>query len=296
MIKFFLRCLILLFVLLPLVALFVFIIHTTKYGVTPNITNSPPSEAHSALPGPINPELSKVAYPLPPSIKKLSCNRPKTGLITLWFDDAWLSQYTSGAIQLMNKAGFVGAMSVPTGLVGDPEFMTWDQLRALQANGWETTSHSVTHICDPSAYNAETTAYELLHSKAQLESQGLRTDYFVMPCGYNQYVVPEVVAFAKQHYLLYRRAGEEINSLPVQDPYNVTSFAVTDVTTEDDVRKWVNAASQQKGWLILVFHQIDNRKLRYNIDINMFENILTIVKNSGLPVVLPNQVLQACST
>lgn len=222
--------------------------------------------------------------------------RPKpvsgSGLVTFWFDDAWASQYTSGVIQLMDKEGWVGAISVPTGLISTRNYMTWDQLRKLQAKGWETTSHSVTHICDPKKYDDKTTAYELLESKRALESRKFRADYFVIPCGYNSRILPNVVAFARKNYLAYRRAGEQINPLPVVDPYDLTTFTVTDMTSEEDVKKWVSEAVRKKGWLILEFHQIDGRKLRYNVSVEMFKKILVIVKDSKLPVVLPTQALQ----
>jgi hypothetical protein len=295
MFKIFLRSLILILILTPAVALVVFIVNHIRYSMDAAnkiIANKVNAEI-LVMPGKINPELSHVVYPPPPVIRKLACP-PKTGLITLWFDDVWLSQYTSGAIHLMDEKGFVGALSVPTGLIGNPEFMSWDQIRTLQAKGWETTSHSVSHICDPAKYDAQTTAYELLHAQEQLKSQGLRADNFVMPCGYSQYVLPNVVAFARLRYLSYRRAGEEVNLLPLKNPYNLKSFSVTTTTTLNDIKKWVSITSQHKAWLILVFHQIDGLKLRYDVDINKFNNILLIVKKSGLAVVLPSEVLQTC--
>jgi hypothetical protein len=294
MLKLFLRSLMLAFIFIPIVVIFILIIHVVRYHDPKIETVLSPNADGIILPGPINTNLSSVAYPAPPPIKRLACNALKKGAITIWFDDIWHSQYASGTVQLMDKAGFVGALSVPTGFVGDPAFMNWDQLRELQAKGWETVSHTVSHFCAPRKYDTKTAAYELTHAKAQLESQGLHTENFVMPCGYNTGIVPHVVSVAKRLYLSYRAAGEKINPLPVRDPYNLTSFSVMDTTREEDIRNWVNAAIKQKGWLILVFHQVDNRKLRYDVSIDQFTNLLTIVKNSGLPVVLPSQVLQPC--
>lgn len=214
------------------------------------------------------------------------------GLVTFWFDDAFESQYTSGVAQLMAKQGWVGAMSVSTGLLCHSAYMTWDQLRELQNQGWEIVSHGVSHECDLTKYTPETTAYEFVESKKTLKSKKFRADHFAIPCGFNQRVLPIAVAMAKKQYASYRYAGDQINPLPVLDRYNLASFAVTDTTTQAEVKAWLNEAAEKKGWLILVFHQIDSRKLRYNVSVEMFKKILMLVKHSELPVVLPTQALQ----
>src|SRR3989344_4865414 len=65
-----------------------------------------------------------------------------SGLITLWFDDAWTQQFTIAA-PILEKNNQVGTLSVPTGMVGFENYMSWSQLEMLYKSGWEITSHTV---------------------------------------------------------------------------------------------------------------------------------------------------------
>lgn len=234
---------------------------------------------------------------LPPPIQSFTWQG--TGLITLWFDDAWISQYTV-AFPIMEKAGFKGAVAVAINFLCKIQFMTWDQVRILQNHGWETTAHTISHICDLHYYTTDTTKYELLGSKQALMAHGLRADNFVMPCGYSRDQIasffvgqhPPIVETAEKYFASYRSTkSERINSLPVIDAYNLKAFQMRNTTTDQEIQDAINTAKAQKGWLILVFHQIDDSHRPLSIPTDKFQKILDMVKASGLPVVLPSQAL-----
>ena len=71
----------------------------------------------------------------------------------------------------------------------------------------------------------------------------------------------------------------------------------TDPTLDDEIKKMVQVASHKKSWLILVFHQVgDDEKSvvsdeKFFVSTAQVQRILNIVKNSGLPVILPTQAL-----
>lgn len=222
-----------------------------------------------------------------------------TGLITLWFDDAWSSIYKNG-FPIMQKDGFVGAISVPVNYVCYPAFTTWEQLRTMQQHGWETTSHSKAHICDLSKYNDDITKDEIVGSKQIMKEHGLRTDSFVMPCGYTRSNItaafaghhPPIIETTQANYSSFRTGlGSRVNSLPLIDPYNLKSFIVEQTTTDAEIQNFIDQATRDKGWFILVFHQIDDSKTRFSVSTQRLQDILNLVKKSGLPVVLPSQVL-----
>ncbi|HUB93943.1 MAG TPA: polysaccharide deacetylase family protein [Verrucomicrobiae bacterium] len=89
-------------------------------------------------------------------------NVPK---ISFTFDDGLQSTYTT-AEPTLAKYGLTGTEYVITGCVGmttvpntcnannDATYMTWDQIKALQADGWEIGSHTEDHEC--MASSAET--------------------------------------------------------------------------------------------------------------------------------------------
>lgn len=233
----------------------------------------------------------------PPSITQF--NWQDTGLITLWFDDAWKTTYQT-AYPVMQKYGFAGAIAVPVNYVCYPAFMSWDELRTLQSKGWETTSHSRSHNCHLAFYNDDTIKSEVIESKEILKRHGLRADNFVMPCGYTEAGIkssfigapPPIIETVKKNYASYRTTnGTRINTVPLQDPYNLKAVVIRNNMNIDELKKLVDQAATQKGWLILVFHQIDDSKSEFSISKTELETILTMVKDSNLPVVLPSQVI-----
>ncbi len=245
----------------------------------------------------INCDKNQANLPEPPKIPKFDWKG--TGAITLWFDDAWVTQYTN-AFPLMKKYGYVGAIAVAVKLACYPEFMNWDQLRTLQNQGWETTAHSVMHNCDLGYYTTQTTQYELAGSKQMIQSHGLRADQFVMPCGYSGQQInalfedkhPPIIETAKKNFQSYRSTQyERINSIPVADPYNLNAFQIRDATTDQEIQAMINKAITEHGWLIIVIHQVDDTGRPFSITPDRFEKVLNMVKKSGLPVVLPSQVL-----
>lgn len=226
--------------------------------------------------------------PIPP-LKKFSWSG--SGLITITFDDAFISQGSPEVVKYLDDNGMPASLSVPTGLVCTRGYMSWNEILALQDKGWEITSHSVSHFCKKYKYTKQNIPIEVLQAKHDLNQRGLRADNFVIPCGFNQRILPDVYSLAKKNYRSYRRAGEKINPLPVLDPYDLTSYGVSYDTTNTQVQQWIDEAVSKKGWLIIVFHQIDDYKIDYHATFAQFKEIITLVKKSGLPVVLPDQVL-----
>jgi len=226
-------------------------------------------------------------------------NWQHTGLVTIWYDDAWLSQYKV-AFPLMQQFQFPGAVAVASGLVCYSAFLTWDELRTMQKAGWETTAHTVTHQCDLGYYTTATTNTELSGSKEALLKNGLHTEQFAMPCGYTKYQIaslfvgkhPPIVETAEKIYSSYRTTNyARLETIPVTDPYNIKAFQLRKNTTMAEVQQMIDLAKSKKQWLIIVVHQIDNTGRTFSITEDMLKKILEAVKASNMPVVLPSQVL-----
>lgn len=240
----------------------------------------------------------KGPFPPPPIVKRMNLN---TSVITLWFDDGWISQFKT-AYPIMEKYHYPGTIAVAIRFVCLPGFINWQQLRFLQAKGWETTSHSVSHSCDFGYYTTQSTQYELLESKKRLISEGLRANHFVMPCGYSQEQIdnhfvsqhPPIIETAQKYYQSYRTTTlDNINLLPilVHNRYNLSGFEIRNTTTDKDIQNAINQALKKKSWLIFVFHQIDDSQNTFAISPQRFEQILKQIQQSHLPVVVPSQIL-----
>ncbi|MCL4384247.1 polysaccharide deacetylase family protein [Patescibacteria group bacterium] len=210
------------------------------------------------------------------------------GLVTIGFDDAWNSQF-GVAYPILEARHLKATLAVPTGLVGDPDYMSWSQIRMLSHKGWEITSHTRNHSCNPTDMTDAYVSEELGGAKVDLKNHGIIANNFVSPCGVN---TPNIINTAKEDYLSLRTSGDGYNDLPVTDPYGLKVQAVEWNTTPADVASWLATARNKKQWVIIVFHQIQNDQSKYATSIDKFTTMMDEVANSGLQVVLPTQALE----
>jgi peptidoglycan/xylan/chitin deacetylase (PgdA/CDA1 family) len=114
--------------------------------------------------------------------------------VIITFDDGYADAY-SQAFPVLQKNGFKGTFYLITGLVGRPNYLTWDQARALAAAGQTIGSHTVTHP-DLRTLGAAPLAAQLKDSRAQLEREvGRDVADFCYPAGkYNDAVEAAVAA------------------------------------------------------------------------------------------------------
>jgi peptidoglycan/xylan/chitin deacetylase (PgdA/CDA1 family) len=211
------------------------------------------------------------------------------GLVTLWFDDAWESQYVFGLSKL-DEMEMVGAVAVPTKMINYPDYMSWYQIKMLQNKGWEITSHTRNHSCKPEDMTQQYIEDELKGSLQDLNDRGIRVNNFVTPCGVESDLT---LAIAKNYYMSLRTTIDGINPLPVEEPYNLKVQAVVRTTTVDDVQKWLEETKSNRGWLILMFHQIDSiPENNFGVDNLVFNQMINLIKDSAVTVVTPTQALQ----
>lgn len=211
----------------------------------------------------------------------------QTGLVTLWFDDAWSTQFTAG-YPLVRAAGYTAALAVPTRLVGFDAYMTWPQVDRLAHAGWEITAHSRRHNCDPNSLPPELLRDEIIGSRQDLLEHGYQANFFVAPCGVLNDSLRQVV---KTDYLGLRDSEPALNPLPLKDTYNLHAITIDPRTTVAEIQTWLTQAKAESDWLILMFHQIEDGGDIYSNPPDLVQGIINAVTASGLPVVLPAQVM-----
>ena len=89
--------------------------------------------------------------------------------IALTFDDGYRDFY-SAAAPVLRRLGMTATNYVPTRLVGLPAYMTWDQVRELDSQGFEMAAHTEFHVALKGA-QAPRAHEEVYGAKNDLESQ-----------------------------------------------------------------------------------------------------------------------------
>lgn len=102
--------------------------------------------------------------------------------VLLTLDDGYLDNYTVAA-PILEQYGFTATFYIISGMVGQPEYMSWEQVLDLERRGMEIGSHTVSHP-DLSTLAATDLAAEVGNSAATLEGYlGHPVYWFCYPAG-----------------------------------------------------------------------------------------------------------------
>lgn len=113
-------------------------------------------------------------------------------VVALTFDDGYSSHYDV-VFPMLKDLGVTATFFVITGKVGEPGYLTWEQVRTMADAGMEIGSHSVTH-CDLARASQGTIRREIAGSKAALEAALERpVTYFCYPAGKTTRLLPSVL-------------------------------------------------------------------------------------------------------
>lgn len=109
--------------------------------------------------------------------------------IILTFDDGYKDQYTN-AYPLLKRYGFVGTFFIVTGFIGQQEYLSWEEIEVMSAEGMEMEAHGHTH---PDLRGRPTSyiVWQVLGAKEALEARtGQPVRFFSYPSGkYDQRVM-----------------------------------------------------------------------------------------------------------
>jgi len=114
--------------------------------------------------------------------------------IALTFDDGYADAYTD-ALPVLKRYGLVATFYIVTNFVGQPGYMTWEQVAELRDAGMEIGAHTVGHP-DLTTLDWETAGFEIAQSKAELDQRlGINVTSFCYPTGlYNAGIEEQVRA------------------------------------------------------------------------------------------------------
>lgn len=140
--------------------------------------------------------------------------------IVLTFDDGYEDFYTT-AIPLLKKYGFTASNAVIVNFIGRPDYMTAEQIKQINDDGFEILSHSMNHK-DMSV--TPTAEYEITQSKIDLEKLiGKTIIAFVYPSGKYNNKSQEYVKNAGYRFAFTTKPGDANLD---KDPYTMDRIRV----------------------------------------------------------------------
>jgi peptidoglycan/xylan/chitin deacetylase (PgdA/CDA1 family) len=203
----------------------------------------------------------------------LATNPTATAKISFTFDDGLRSTFTQ-AQPTLAKYGLTGTSYVITKCVGmttapntchadtDARYMSWAQIKQLQAAGWEIGAHTQTHPYlatsdatdgQPNVLTPEQVRAELAGSKADFAAQGITANAFSSPYGdYSN----DTLAQIAQYYTSHRGFADQNANLWPYNDYLLNNMPVQVGVSVAQVKAKIDAAIANKEWLILTLHDI----------------------------------------
>jgi peptidoglycan/xylan/chitin deacetylase (PgdA/CDA1 family) len=173
-----------------------------------------------------------------------TCQPLSRGMVSFTFDDSGSSQ-PAIAIPLLQQRGMKGTFYVV------PQWHSWTPLaRTLAAEGHEFAAHGMTHNT-LTGLSAQQLDDELRLSKQWIETNiGVPVSSFATPsAAYND----TVVAASKQYYGSHRTGNTDLNFVG-SDLHRLNSDFMYNTTTVAAACARLKQAADQKGWLVLTFH------------------------------------------
>jgi peptidoglycan/xylan/chitin deacetylase (PgdA/CDA1 family) len=172
--------------------------------------------------------------------------------VGMTFDDGHATNLQ--AAQALAKRGWSGTFFVNPSTVGNPDFLSWDALRAMAAMGMSIQSHAQHHRYQNELTQAEQLD-ELSQSKAAIEAQlGTACTVFAPPGGRT---TPDTVRLARHAgYGMVSTSRVGLWDLRRADPWDVPRFAVLAGTPMAQLRAWVRQSPLEVGKQVLRYRAL----------------------------------------
>ncbi len=158
--------------------------------------------------------------------------------VLLSFDDGWGNQYLY-AYPILKKYSVSATFFVYTNAINKDKWMTWDQLRAMQAGGMEIAAHTKTHPLLTKEDDLKRLRHEIAGSKTDLdEEMGTTTVSFAYPFGAYNATTTRVVEEAGFRIGRGLNTGKEVS--------RVDRFEVPGELSNDLFKRFVEALGEGK--------------------------------------------------
>jgi len=218
-------------------------------------------------------------------------------LVSVTFDDGWTSAYNNG-MPLLSKYHIRTTQFLLPGEFDDPNYVSINQAHSMEKAGHEIGSHTVDHK-NLTQLDETDVNNELAVSKSMLQKENLVPAHvnFASP---NSAVNDQVIQNVKKVYSSHRNtladigngmSAADINLGPVLPRYNIIGFSIRNNTTIGQIKQALDYAKKNNGWLVLVYHQIDDSNELFSANKRAFESHLQLVAQSKIKIVTIGDVI-----
>lgn len=218
-----------------------------------------------------------------------SLPEPSKGIVSITFDDAWLSQYDE-ARKKMDEYGFAGTAYVTLDNIGTANYMTLQNLKDLQDKaGWDISAH---HQTDFTTLTATQVEEAILDIKNYLLKNGFSkgANDFAYPNG--AYDETTVLPLIKKYFRSARTIADYRETYPPADYHKLRVLLVVNTTTTSSIATAIDNARVNKEWLILVFHKIvTTPTVSTEYSIANFGTVIDDINSDGILVRTVSDVL-----
>jgi peptidoglycan/xylan/chitin deacetylase (PgdA/CDA1 family) len=178
---------------------------------------------------------------------------PRPTIVSLTFDDGDADNFASAAV--LAQYGLNATWYIPSGLVGTPGYMTWDELEALRADGHEIGGHTLEHKGIDGLQTQELRR-QVCDDRLALQGRGFDPVSFAYPYGGTDDAAEAMVQ--ECGYLSARTIGAGPEDIPPPDPFALRAYPylVSDTSFSKLQRYVAGTRKEGGGWLILIFHHV----------------------------------------
>jgi peptidoglycan/xylan/chitin deacetylase (PgdA/CDA1 family) len=205
-------------------------------------------------------------------------------VVSLTFDDGTEDHAAAG--RMLGAHAMRGTFFINAGTIGEPGYLTWEQLTSMAAEGQEIGGHTLDHV-DLAKLDRSAAGYQIEEDRARLLAHGFADTSFAYPYG-SGWHDPTIRAIVRDcGYSAARGAWGLVSqrnpsatayceTVPPQDVWAIrTAPNPRSTTSLDTIQGHVtNAEASGGGWLILVFHEISDVGGEFSVSPAIFRTLL----------------------
>jgi peptidoglycan/xylan/chitin deacetylase (PgdA/CDA1 family) len=213
-----------------------------------------------------------------------------TTLVSFTFENGRIGQYVN-AFPALKAVGMRGTLFLISDLLGEPGFMSTEQVQQVHAYGNEIGSNTRTHP-NLTALDDAKLADELAGSKKELEARFGSVTSLAYPYGATNARVQEAAA---KHYSSAKSTSPGLMSKGGYQAYCLTQFEILNSTSIVDIETALGEAKRLGAWLILNYHEIGDPDDSYTVATAVFARQVQAVKESGVAVKTVREAIELTS-